>query len=225
MSGRNANSHVARCTLVLVRHAHTEMAGRFCGTSDPPLSAIGLAQLPRLNQRLGFYPITQVFSSDLQRARQTAEFIAQHRRLPVNHFEPLRELAFGDWEGFDWEQVIARDPEYAQRWLDQYPSVPAPGGENFEHFFQRVQYAMTAIAAQVGTGCAAVVTHGGVIRTFLESIAQLRKVAFDVAQCDYASCHEVWCQGSEWHLPAEHAILPALAGAKRLQLEPKDLIL
>jgi broad specificity phosphatase PhoE len=188
-------------TLILIRHAHTEMAGRFCGISDPPLSGRGLGQLDALNHRLEAYPLTHIFSSHLQRARQTAESIAGRRNLQIEYVEFLHELAFGSWEGLDWDQVMARNPEYAQRWLDSHPSVPAPGGEYFEDFFQRVQYAMTAIAGQSEGGCAAVVTHAGVIRTFLGSLARLQHVSLDLTQCDYACCWEVWRDGEQWYLP------------------------
>ena len=191
----------SQATLLLVRHAHTAMAGRFCGVTDPPLSAKGVAQLGGLKQRLKAYPITHMFSSDLRRARQTAGAIAQHRRLQVEYFGLLHELAFGSWEGLDWEQVMARDPEYAQRWLDHYPSVPAPGGEYFQDFLERVHYAMSAIAAQVGSGCAVVVTHAGVIRTFLGSIARPQGVASEMSNCDYAEFQEVWCNQGQWSLP------------------------
>jgi broad specificity phosphatase PhoE len=190
------------------------MAGRFCGISDPPLSAQGLKQLDALNQKLRAYPITRVFSSRLQRARQTAASIAGARGLPVEYFEFLHELAFGSWEGLDWNEVMARDPQYAQRWLDNYPSVPAPGGEYFEAFFQRVQYAMTAIAGQTQGGCAAVVTHAGVIRTFLGSLARLQNVAVDVAQCDYASCWEVGCDSGHWSLPVSSLTSSAADGQR-----------
>ena len=201
MSGAKQNVSGSGCTLVLVRHAHTEMAGRFCGVSDPPLSQQGLAQLEDLNRRLHAYPISRIFTSDLQRARQTAEAIADHRGLPVERFEFLHELAFGSWEGLDWDQIQARDPAYAQRWLDLYPSVPAPGGEYFEDFFQRVQYAMTAIAGEVGSGCAVVVTHAGVIRTFLGSLRRAHGIALDLSACDYTSCWEVCREDNQWYLP------------------------
>ena len=60
---------------------------------------------------------------------------------------------------------------------------------------------MTAIAGQLQGGCAAVVTHAGVIRTFLGSLAELQHVSLDLTQCGYASCWEVWCDGGQWHLP------------------------
>lgn len=217
------NASGSRCTLVLVRHAHTDMAGRFCGLSDPPLSEQGLAQLAGLNQRLKTYPITHIFSSDLQRARQTAESIAHRRRLQVEYLEVLHELAFGSWEGLDWNQVMARDPQYAQRWLDNYPSVPAPGGEYFEDFFQRVHYAMGAIAGQAAGGCVAVVTHAGVMRTFLASVARLEGTACDITTCDYASCREVWRDAGQWYLPPENVSADARSSSPRVPVEHRGV--
>lgn len=210
------NASGSRGTLLLVRHAHTEMAGRFCGLSDPPLSRQGLAQLAGLNQRLKAYPITHIFSSDLRRARQTAESIARRCKLHVEYLKVFHELAFGSWEGLEWDEVTVRDPAYAQHWLDNYPSVPAPGGEYFEDFFQRVQYAMAAVAGQAPGGCAVVVTHAGVIRTFLGSLGRVQGTAWDVTNCGYASCREVWHEAGQWHLPA--ASVAGDAGSSSLQL-------
>ena len=198
---RSEQSRGSRTTLVLVRHAHTNMAGTFCGTSDPPLSAEGLQQLAGLNERLKHYNITHIFSSDLLRARQTAESIAQCCGLEVHCLESLHELAFGSWEGLDWDQIMARDSAYAQRWLDHYPSVPAPGGEDFSIFLAHIQRAMGSIVEQAAGGCAVVVTHGGVIRTFLQSLALQHDAPFDLTACDYVSCWEISHEAGQWHLP------------------------
>jgi len=198
MNSFEPNPSRALSTLILIRHAHTGMAGSFCGSSDPPLSTQGLSQLDGVNRKLAAYPLTRVFSSDLQRARQTAEYIACHRKLQIEYHAFLRELAFGSWEGLDWSQVMERDKEYAQRWVDCYPSLPAPGGEHYEDFVQRVKHVMTAIAAQVKEGCAAVVTHAGVIRTFLGSLMPSQSIA---AECGFTSFWEVRCDAGQWHLP------------------------
>lgn len=219
MKSRAATASGTCSRLVLVRHAHTDLAGTFCGSSDPPLSDVGRAQLAALHQRLKAFPLTQIFSSPLKRARQTAESIAQNFGLQVQYVEFLHELAFGSWEGLDWDQIVARDPEYAQRWLDQYPSVPAPGGEYFTDFLQRIQHAMTSIAGQVEDGCAAVVTHAGVIRTFLGNIAPSGGISLDWAACDYTSCWEVWRKAGQWHLPRQAAPVDARVTAQLSRVE------
>lgn len=185
-----------RSTLILVRHAHTEMAGKFCGHIDPPLSAAGLAQLSPLNEKLGGHSFSRIFSSDLERTRQTAESIAKRRNLPVHFLGSLREIAFGSWEGLDWDQVAAQDPDSAQRWLDHYPSIAAPGGEGLETFRKRIREAMDAIADQVQDGCAVVVTHAGVIRTFSGNLA--RHDSASDFKCDYAGCWRISRADQEW---------------------------
>jgi broad specificity phosphatase PhoE len=202
---KNGAATVSRASsrLVLVRHAHTALAGTFCGTIDPPLSEQGLEQLPDLNRRMAAYPLTQIFSSPLQRTRQTAAAIAEERGLQIQYVDFLHELAFGSWEGLDWNQVMARDAEYAQRWLDHHPSVPAPGGEKFEDFVLRIERALLDIADHAAGGCAAVVTHAGVIRTFFTEIAGLQRINYDPAQCEYTSCCEIWRANDQWRLPAK----------------------
>lgn len=201
MSCQTTDTAAGRSTLILVRHAHTEMAGRFCGQIDPPLSQQGIVQLADLGERLKDFSFTQVFSSDLQRARQTAESIARPRQLPVETKGALREIAFGGWEGLNWDEVMMQDAAFAQRWLDHYPSVPAPGGEDFADFRQRIHDALSEIATQVGEGTVVVVTHAGVIRTFLAELARQQHVAADFANCDYTSCWPVWREHWQWVLP------------------------
>jgi alpha-ribazole phosphatase len=206
MSRTRKSASPARCILVLVRHAHTDMAGRFCGHIDPPLSAQGRAQLSDLNRRLRGFSVDRIFSSDLERARQTAESVAQRRRLPVHSLVSLRELAFGSWEGLDWNQVVARNSAFAQQWLDLNPTLAAPEGEEFEDFRKRIHAAMDHIAMQVQNGCALVVTHAGVIRTFLQDrdLAQAGQGPGDFAKYDYTSCWEVWREAGQWRLPREN---------------------
>jgi broad specificity phosphatase PhoE len=186
----------SRSTLILVRHAHTEMAGKFCGQIDPPLSAEGLAQLAELNEKLNGHSFTHIFSSDLERARQTAEAIANRHNLPVHLLRSLREVAFGSWEGLDWDQVVAQDPAWAQRWLDHYPSISAPEGEGLEHFRKRIRDAMDSIADQVQGACAVVVTHAGVIRTFSGNLARHGNPT--EFKCEYVGCWKISREDQQW---------------------------
>lgn len=194
----NFSNASALSRLLLVRHAHTSMAGKFCGHSDPPLSVQGRAELDVINRRLSAESFEFVFCSDLVRARETAESIAATRNLIVRRRCDLRELAFGEWEGMDWDEIEMRDPAYAKRWLETYPWLAAPGGESFEAFGRRIERAMDAIADDSLNGCAVVVTHAGVIRTFLEGIASSRCGSLDRQALTYGSCWEVWRRAERW---------------------------
>ena len=79
-------------TLLLIRHAHTHMAGRFCGHSDPELSSTGSQQLSEMIAQTQGWPLSSIFTSDLKRAVQTAEAIAAPRNLPIQLRTGLREI-------------------------------------------------------------------------------------------------------------------------------------
>ncbi len=153
--------------VLFIRHAETQMAGRFCGHSDPELNAQGWMQVAALAQRLSAEPIDTVYSSDLRRARSTAEAISAVRELPQVLRPALREIDFGQWEGLRWEQIEQLDPEYAREWVARYPHIPAPSGESFQDFEARVLEEVHRLIDD-NSGPIAVVTHGGVLRVVLQ---------------------------------------------------------
>jgi broad specificity phosphatase PhoE len=144
--------------LHFIRHAETDMAGRFCGHTDPELNQRGREQAGALQLQ----GVEHVYSSDLRRAITTAEALG----LPVTVRPALREMYFGEWEGLSWEEIERAYPEYARIWMDQYPALAAPGGESFEHFHARVLEEVHWLLGQ--TGPLAVVTHAGVLRVVLQ---------------------------------------------------------
>jgi alpha-ribazole phosphatase len=155
--------------VLFIRHAETEMAGRYCGHSDPDLNEQGRAQLTRLAQLLAEEILHTVYSSDLRRAATTAQAIAAGRNIPRVLRPALREIDFGDWEGMSWEEIERSDPQYAQKWVDSYPHLPAPSGESFQDFERRV---LTEVGHLIdrSSGPIAVVTHGGVLRVILRHL-------------------------------------------------------
>ena len=155
-------------TLLFIRHAETALAGTFCGHTDPPLNDAGLAQLTPLLARIAEIPCTAIHTSDLERARTTAEFIAEPRNLPIHSSAALREIDFGDWETLSWEQIEQRDPAYAARWVAEFPNLPAPGGEPIPQFKHRVLSEISRLRRQAQD--IAIVTHAGVLRVVLEEL-------------------------------------------------------
>ena len=155
--------------VLLIRHAETEMTGRFCGHSDPDLNAQGQAQLAGLAQVLSTETIGAVYSSDLRRAQSTALAIAAGRKVSLTLCPALREIHFGKWEGLTWGQIEQTDPEYAQRWVDGYPYVTAPAGESFQEFEGRVLKEVRPLIDRDGESIA-VVTHAGVLRVVLRHL-------------------------------------------------------
>jgi alpha-ribazole phosphatase/probable phosphoglycerate mutase len=157
-------------SILFIRHAETEMAGTFCGQSDPPINAGGRLQIHKLLSALAAEKIEMVYTSDLLRAAFTSNALAEAFRIPCIARPALREINFGAWEGLTWQKIQDRDEVYARRWTEAYPNLPAPEGESFTEFQTRVIAEVTAILSATDHLQTAVVTHGGVMRIVLQSM-------------------------------------------------------
>ena len=153
--------------LLLVRHAETDMAGRFCGHSDPELNERGCQQLAGLMTMLSEHAIRRVYTSDLRRAQQTAEAIAKHFGAGLLVRPGLREIHFGLWEGLSWNEIEVRDPTLAKRWIETYPNSTAPAGEPSQQFASRVRREIAFLLAEAMKSPIVVVTHASFIRVVL----------------------------------------------------------
>jgi len=145
--------------LFLIRHGETAgNAARIVQLPDISLSARGLAQAERLAQRLAREGVARIVSSDLVRARQTAECLQRATGVPIV-FEPLlHERNFGDIRG----------TAYADLGFDMFaPDYAPPNGESWAVFHARVDRAWERVRALAAAtdGNLAVVTHGLVCRS------------------------------------------------------------
>ena len=122
----------------LVRHAQTAWNGenRIQGHSDIPLSPLGEQQAQHLGRWFASRHVRGIFTSALQRSRQTAQAIAAgngHGVSPV--VEPhLAEIHLGTWEGLTPVEVDARFANAYQQWRVRPSSVVIPGGEPLAAF-------------------------------------------------------------------------------------------
>ena len=155
--------------LYLVRHAQTDwnVEGRYQGQADPPLNTAGRAQAAKLSQELAGLSFTAAYSSDLRRARETAEILAAPRSLAVQVDPRLREIRLGVWEGQLATEIASRYPaEWAERLRDPL-NARAPGGEMVAEVARRMAEAATAIAGAQPEGVVLVVSHGVALATLL----------------------------------------------------------
>ncbi len=162
--------------LLFIRHAETDLAGTLCGHTDPPVNERGRAQIALLLTSISSLlteegeSIRAIYSSDLQRAVTTAQALARIVDLQLVLRPTLREIHFGKWEGLRWTEIEARDSAHATRWVEQYPDLPAPGGEVFEDFEQRILAEVTDISTSHSHGIVAIVTHAGVMRVVMRRL-------------------------------------------------------
>jgi len=157
-------------SLLFIRHAETELAGSFCGHSDPPLNARGQMQVSDLIARLAMEPIDAIYSSDLRRAADTAASLAQAFAVPCTTTSALREIYFGDWEAMTWAEIERRDADYARRWAESFPNLAAPNGEPYAMFESRVLREVDRLLDLAAAKRIAVVTHAGVMRVVLRHL-------------------------------------------------------
>ena len=155
-----------RLTRILaIRHGQTDWNAqqRVQGHTDIPLNGQGMAQALRVVDALRAEPVAAIHSSDLLRARQTAEPAARALGLTVRLHERLRERGFGEFEGHTYAQIEARWPQAALAWRRRDPDFAAPGGETLATFQARCVSAVLELAAESEGQTIAVVAHGGVL--------------------------------------------------------------
>lgn len=156
--------------LILVRHGETEWNRQLCfqGQVDVPLNATGHEQALRVARRLADGdPVHRVVSSDLVRARQTAEPLAEllaRRGLPDPvAIAGLREQSFGIVDGMSVDEIKRRHPAAWNAWIDYRADYAFEGGESTRHFHARVMAALRALVLAHPGETVVAVTHGGVL--------------------------------------------------------------
>ena len=137
-------------TIIMVRHGQTRgnIDDKAQGHLDVELTNLGLRQAAALARRLEDVDIDAVYTSDLQRAVNTAEaLIALRPDLEIQTRPGLREVYFGDYEDMRWSEIRAKDPELHQRWTDWNTRIKTrfPNGETPFETRERV----TAVADEI----------------------------------------------------------------------------
>jgi len=147
--------------LYLIRHGRTDWndSKRFQGHADPPLNDQGRQQGREIAQALQAVPFVAAYSSDLRRARQTAQALVNLTGLPLRFDQRLREIALGEWEGLTLTEIQARYPTLWEQWTHVPSTVRLPGGETLAQVEKRLTAALDDVAA-LHRGTVAVFTHG-----------------------------------------------------------------
>lgn len=151
--------------LCLIRHGETDWnAGRrIQGNIDVPLSALGHAQARATAQALVAEEFSALYTSDLSRARQTAEALAHLTHLPLREEPALRERHYGIFQGLTHEECAARHPHDYARHLARDPDFAPAGGESLAAFAARVLAVCNRLAMDHVGEKIALFTHGGVL--------------------------------------------------------------
>lgn len=153
----------------LVRHGQTDwnLEGRYQGQSEVPLNARGQEQARRVAEKLKGQSFAAIYSSDLGRAKETADFIANVLKIPVQVDTRLREINQGEWEG---KLVTFIQQHYDGLWRQRSTdpaSARPPGGETVAEVAERVSQALDEIAAEYPHASVLISSHGLSLATII----------------------------------------------------------
>ena len=158
-------------TIYLIRHAEAEgnLYRRIQGHWNGQVTPRGQKQIDALAERFRDVPIDAVFSSDLQRTKDTAGAILKYHDLQLETTPRLREANLGVWEGRPWGDVEYESPEQMYYFNHDPAKWSIPQCEHFPEVQARMRAVLAEIAARYEGQTVAVVSHGVAIRSFLAS--------------------------------------------------------
>jgi probable phosphoglycerate mutase len=172
-----------RNRIVLWRHGQTDwnVLNRFQGHTDIPLNNVGVYQVQQAAQLLAGMNPTSIISSDLGRARVTAQTLAELVKLPVHIDKDLRETNGGNWEGRTGKENREQDFANFVRWIDGENN---PAGETGERRTEVGDRGVAAIQRAIENGIDGkvmiVATHGGIARCIMGKLLGLPQAHWGV---------------------------------------------
>lgn len=190
--------------LIAIRHGETDWnaASRIQGQLDIGLNDAGRWQARRLADVLADEALDAVYSSDLARARETAQAVAVNAGLDVRTDVGLRERGFGVFEGLTFAEIEQRFPEPARRWRQRDAGFGPEGGETLTAFYCRAVASVTALAAKHRGQHIAIVAHGGVLDALYRAASRVALDAPRTWQVGNASINRLLCSDAGFALVA-----------------------
>jgi alpha-ribazole phosphatase len=178
--------------LLLVRHGLTQWneEKRYLGNTDIPLNKNGKQQAIALAHALREEHFDQIYSSNLQRAFETAAVIKANRKTSLITDPRLRELNFGVFEGLNFSEAKIQYPDVLSAWLDNYDQPPDEG-ESFSSLTERVGSFLDDLKMITAPQTILIVSHGGCVRDIIRLLLGLPRERHWSFQFDLASLSEV----------------------------------
>lgn len=179
--------------LLLIRHAEVEESYQriFGGQIDMDISPRGQEQAAALARYLGRQKLDAIYASPMKRVQQTLAPLTLNGMPRAVVLPDLREVHFGDWTGFGWEEVLKRFNVSAYDWLQQLELGAIPNGESARTLRGRVEPCLRQILRAHPGQTIAIYCHGGVIRSMLSILLDLSLAKMTHFEVDYASVTHV----------------------------------
>lgn len=154
------------CRIIFVRHGESEgnLHSMFLGHTDLELTPLGHRQAELTAKYLESAKIDALYSSDLKRAWQTAEHIAEKKGLSIIADSAFREIYAGDWEGMNYNKISETYPEAFGIWHSSLGHAVCTNGESVKEVFERVKAETERLAGMYDGMTVCVATHATPIR-------------------------------------------------------------
>ncbi len=158
-------AHCEQTTLYIVRHGQTDwnVQGKLQGHADIPLNNAGRAEAAGLGERIGNIDFDICFSSDLQRAIETAEILSATHPVVIKSVPLLRERNYGSWEGRLFSELLEYEKE----------GHPLLNIESDEEIQKRIFPLLNEIVNNHPGATVLIVTHGSVLRSLLAHLLNI----------------------------------------------------
>lgn len=147
--------------IIFVRHAEAEgnLYRIFHGWTDSSITEKGHIQAQRAAESLKDTQIDILYSSSLKRTIQTAQYIADMKKLPIIRTDKLKEINGGEWEGKRWAELPGIWPKEYDTWENAPHTHKMPNGECMEEFQQRLKDEVLHIISNNKGKNICIVTH------------------------------------------------------------------
>lgn len=154
----------------LIRHGQTEwnLEARMQGHKNSPLTEVGITQANGLHNRLMNEKIDLIYSSESERAYDTARIIKGDKDIPIYRRNGLREINMGEWEGMKQSDIINKYPQiWNNFWNNPIQYTPVGQGESYTEFKNRIITDVENIINSNQGKNIAIITHRIVLKVLM----------------------------------------------------------
>ncbi len=176
--------------LIIIRHGESEGNAQnlFRGQMDFPLTQRGVEQAKSLAEELSKrFEIKTIYSSPLQRARETAKIIAEKCNANLIIDESFNNIKLGDWEGKPKNEIAQKYPKEWKIWITEPEKLKLKGAETLDNVQKRAVEAVKRIVNTEKEGDICIVTHRAVIKPLIAGLIGITKPYFWKIHTDTAS--------------------------------------
>ncbi len=207
--------------LIFVRHGESEgnKSGRFNGSKDFALTQKGREQVKKTAEYLDKCKIDIAYSSDLSRAKETTQIIANRQGIDIIESADLREINGGSFEGVLYDELSVKFPNEFDKWMNDTGNCICPNGESIKGLLERFNNKIKEIAINNKNRTILIGTHAMPIRaistlwykkdiTCITNIKYVKNASVSIVDYTDVDNPQILCYDESEHLGNLVTVLP-----------------